>query len=460
MTAAAGWGALSLIPSLAVLGLAVLTRRPLEALVFGSVLGHLMLSRSGFLGAFLENVQSVMAEPASVWVVLVVMLFGALIGVLARAGGSRAFGEALSRRLRTRRGVLLGAFGLGIVTFVDDYLNALAVGSAFRGAADRMRISRARLAYVVDSTAAPICVLIPASTWTVFIAGLFEQNGLAEAGGGIGLYVSILPYLLYPWFAVLLVLAVIVGAVRDFGPMADAERAREAGRTPGEAALDESLEPPASQPPPRRPELRTPAFVLPILTLPTATLALGGDALLGVVAALGVAWLLAALAGPAGGLGPLADGAFLGMEKMVYPLGIVLVSFVLRDVNAALGLTEFVIGSVQPIASAWMLPALVFVTLSGVAFATGSFWGAYTVSLPVVIGLVGELDASLPLTLGALVSAGAFGSHACFYGDATVLAARSAGCSIMEHVRTQFPYALTGAGAALAGFVVLGLTTS
>lgn len=452
-----GWGVLSLLPSLAVLGLAVWTRRPLEALIFGSLLGHLMLSRGNFLGSFLENAQSVMAEPASVWVVLVVMLFGALIGILARSGGSRAFGEALSRRLRTRRGILLGAFGLGVVTFVDDYLNALAVGAAFRGAADRIGISRARLAYVVDSTAAPICVLIPASTWTVFIAGLFEQNGLAGAGDGIGLYVSLIPYLLYPWFAILLVLAVILGGVRDFGPMAAAERELRAGAVPATEALDESLEPAAEAP--ARPGLRAPAFVLPILTLPAATLALGGDALLGVVAALGVALLLTALVRPAGGLGPVADGAFLGMEKMVYPLGIVLVSFILRDVNAGLGLTEFVIGSVQPIASAWMLPALVFVVLSGVAFATGSFWGAYTVSMPVVVGLATELGSPLPLTLGALVSAGAFGSHACFYGDATVLAARSAGCSIMEHVRTQFPYALLGAGAALLGFVVLGLAS-
>ena len=456
MSETAGWGVLSLIPSLAVLGLAVWTRRPLEALICGSLLGHLMLSGSGFPGAFLQNVQSVMAEPASVWVVLVVILFGALIGILARAGGSRAFGETLSRRLRTRRGMLLGAFGLGVVTFVDDYLNALAVGSAFRSAADRIGISRARLAYVVDSTAAPICVLVPASTWTVFIAGLFEQNGLTEAGEGIGLYVSLLPYLLYPWFAILLVVAVILGAVRDLGPMAEAERAAAAGTAPGAAALDESLEPAVGQGA-ARPGLRTPAFVIPILTLPAATLAFGGDALLGVVTALAIAALLTALVRPDGGLGPVADGAFLGMEKMVYPLGIVLVSFVLRDVNAALGLTEFVIGSVQPIASAWMLPALVFVTLSGVAFATGSFWGAYTVSMPVVVGLAAELGAPLPLTLGALVSAGAFGSHACFYGDATVLAARSAGCSIVEHVRTQLPYALIGAAAALAGFVLLGL---
>ena len=460
MSGAEGFGAISLVPSLAVLGLAVVTRRPLEALIAGSLLGHLMLSGGGFLAAFLENIQSVMAEPASVWVVLVVALFGALIGILARSGGSRAFGELVSRRLGNRRDLLLSAFGLGVVTFVDDYLNALAVGSAFRGAADRLGISRAKLAYVVDSTAAPVCVLIPASTWTVFIAGLLEQNGLAAAGGGTGLYLSLIPYLLYPWFAVLLVLLVILGAVRDFGPMAASERAVGAGALPSAAALDESLEPDAAAGPPARPGLRAPAFVLPILALPAATLAFGGDALFGVSFAIGLALLLTARVGPGGGFGPVADGAFLGMEKMVYPLGIVLVSFVLRDVNEALGLTGFVIGSVAPFATAWMLPALVFVALSGVAFATGSFWGAYTVSLPVVIGLAAELNAPLPLTLGALVSAGAFGSHTCFYGDATVLAARSAGCSITEHVKTQFPYALLGAAAAVLGFVLLGLVSA
>ena len=145
------------------------------------------------------------------------------------------------------------------------------------------------------------------------------------------------------------------------------------------------------------------------------------------------------------------------MEQMVYPLGIVLVSFVLRDVNDALGLTGFVIAGITPIATAWLLPALVFASLSAVAFATGSFWGVYTVALPIVLGLQQALGAPLPLTLGALVSAGAFGSHACLYGDATVLAARSAGCPLGEHVRTQLPYALLAAAASILGFAALGL---
>ena len=341
---------------------------------------------------------------------------------------------------------------------MDDYLNALAVGSAFRAAADRLGISRARLAYVVDSTAAPVCVLVPASTWTVFIAGLLEQNGLAGAGGGTGLYVSLLPFLLYPLARPCCWCCCSSSArSRRSGPMAAAERAVRAGKRPVLAALDESLEPDRAAGPAARPGLRAPAFLLPILGLPAAALAFDGDALFGVAAAIGLALLLALLVRPGGGFGPVADGALLGMEKMVYPLGIVLVSFVLRDVNAALGLTEFAIGAVRPFASAWMLPALVFVVISGVAFATGSFWGAYAVSMPVVIGLTAEIGAPLPLTLGALVSARGLRLPRLLLRGASVLAAKSAGCSITEHVKTQFPYALIGAGLAFAGFVVIGL---
>ncbi len=453
---AGGWGALSLIPSLTVFGLAVWSRRPLEALIAGSLLGHILLSGAGFPAAFLTNLQAVIAEPTSVWIVLVVALFGALIGVIARSGGAAAFGRALSRRVRTARGLQLSACGLGVLTFVDDYLNALAVGAAFRGAADRVGVSRPRLAYLVDSTAAPICVLVPASTWAVFVAGLFESNGVAEAGGGGALYLSILPFLLYPWLALGLVLAFAAGLVPALGPMRAAVGPKQGATSSVRApALDEGLEAETAGAA-RHPALLPWSFLIPILALPAATLVFGGDALYGVSFAIALALGLALLSGPRGTLGPLAEGAVLGMEKMVYPLGIVLVSFVLRDVNADLGLTEFVLESVRPVASAWMLPALVFVALSLVCFASGSFWGAYAVSLPVVLGLAVELQAPLPLTLGALVSAGAFGSHACFYGDATVLAARSAGCPILDHARTQLPYALIAAAFAFVGFLALG----
>jgi tetracycline resistance efflux pump len=141
---------------------------------------------------------------------------------------------------------------------------------------------------------------------------------------------------------------------------------------------------------------------------------------------------------------------------MVYPLGIVVVSFGLRNVNEDLGLTQYVIESVRPIMSGALLPAVAFVTLSAIAFATGSFWGVYAVSLPIIVPLAQSMGVSMPLALGAVVSAGAFGSHACFYGDATVLSASASGCNILAHAVTQLPYALLAAAASTIGFLVLG----
>jgi Na+/H+ antiporter NhaC len=141
---------------------------------------------------------------------------------------------------------------------------------------------------------------------------------------------------------------------------------------------------------------------------------------------------------------------------MVYPLAIVVTSFGLRNVNEDLGLTLYVIDSVKPVMSGALLPAVAFVTLSLIAFATGSFWGVYAVSLPIIVPLAQSMDVSLPLALGAVVSAGAFGSHACFYGDATVLSASASGCSIHAHVMTQLPYVLIAAGVSTVLYVALG----
>ena len=143
---------------------------------------------------------------------------------------------------------------------------------------------------------------------------------------------------------------------------------------------------------------------------------------------------------------------------MVYPLAIVVMSFSLRDVNDALGLTPFVIETVEPVMTGALLPVVSFATLSLITFATGSFWGVYAVSLPIIVPLAQAVDVSVPLTLGAVVSAGAFGSHACFYGDATVLAASSSGCNLLAHVWTQLPYVILSALVASIGFLVLGFT--
>jgi Na+/H+ antiporter NhaC len=150
------------------------------------------------------------------------------------------------------------------------------------------------------------------------------------------------------------------------------------------------------------------------------------------------------------------DVAIDGFKSMIYPLAIVVSSFILKEINDELHLTEFVISSVKPILSPEWMPVTVFIVLAGIAFSTGSFWGLYAVALPIVLPLAVEMNVSLPLAIGAVISAGAFGSHACFYADATVLSAKGSGCKSSDHAITQLPYVLISAAVASVLFVITG----
>ncbi len=394
---------------------------------------------------------SVMKDETVGWITLVVGLFGALIALLVRCGGTLAFGNKVGELVGGRTGALLATWFMGLVIFLDDYLSALAVGSSMQRVTDRFRVSREMLAYIVNSTAGPVCVLVPLSTWGFYVAGLLEGVGAAPSGEGLALYGSVIPYVVYGWVAVLVVPLVALGLVPLFGPMRKAEmRARD-----GEVAPPES---PASDvafgidKAPSSPRLSN--FVVPVVALIGVSWYLN-DALKGVMVAVALTILLL-LAQRLLSFKEISESFFLGFQSMVYPLGIVVGSFGLRNVNEDLGLTQFVIESVQPIMSGALLPAVTFVTLSLIAFATGSFWGVYAVSLPIIVPLAQSMGVSLPLSIGAVVSAGAFGSNACFYGDATVLSAQASGCNLFAHAWTQLPYAVFAGTISALLYVALG----
>jgi len=275
-------GLISVVPTLVVFVLAVWSRRPIESLLVGALVGLLILHGSDVVSAFADTSLRVMTDENVAWVILVCGFMGGLIGLMIRTGAIGAFTALLSSRVRTAAGALYSAWVLGIFMFVDDYLNSLGVGAAMRQLSDRYKISREKLAYVVDSTAAPISVIIPFSTWGAFFAGLLVANGLAPPGQGLDVYISAIPYMLYPWFAVLLVPVVIAGFVPALGPMKTAERrASETGVTvPPEAAhieqANRAIVPKESARP--RPTL----FIVPMLALVLFTLYFDKDFLKGI----------------------------------------------------------------------------------------------------------------------------------------------------------------------------------
>jgi Na+/H+ antiporter NhaC len=305
------------------------------------------------------------------------------------------------------------------------------------------------LAYVVDSTAAPICVLVPVSTWAVFYASLFVDSGFAAAGEGMSLYISAIPYMVYPVVAVLLVPLVALGLIPLLGQMNQAEQSVNAAAEP----LAEKDLTADTQKPEAVQAARLHHFLLPLATLIGVTLWYDLDVQIGVIVAVAVTLLLF------GGQrimawGDMFDAVLAGLKMMLPALTIVVMAFAFKDVNDQLGLPRFVIDHVSPWMTPLIFPVVTFLTMALISFATGSSWGVFAIAIPIILPLAESVGVSIPLAIGALLSASAFGSHACFYSDATVLAAEGSGCDVIDHALTQFPYALL---AALISCLVLTL---
>ena len=442
-----------LLPTVTVLLVAVATRSTLPALASGVLLGHFLLDGTAAIGELAKAATTQLTTPTVAWVVLVCGLLGGLTHLLVRAGGTAAFARLVSARVRTGRGSLLAAWAAGLVVFIDDYLNVLLVGGAMRPVTDGLRVPRERLAYVLDATAAPVCLLVPLSTWSIYVAGLLETSGAAAAGTGMATYISLIPWIFYGWFAVAIVPLVIYGWIPAWGAMREADARVAAGG---------HLAPPGSPPEPEAgecplPDDRLADFLVPVAVLIGGTVLSGGDALRGGI------WGLLAVVVQQGlfrrrmSASDLAETTCRGIGMMIPALATILLAFMLQALNARLGLTELVIEAVAPRLPAALLPAAAFVVVSAVTFASGSFWGTYAIALPILIPL--SLEAGIPtgLTAAAVVSAGGFGSHACFFGDSTVLASKAAGCNNLTHARSQWPYVILGAALATVAYLAVGL---
>ena len=440
---------LVLLPALITVVTAIFSRRPIESLLAGVFVGLLMLEPAAALSNFSSILLEVMMNETIAWVIIVCGLMGSLITLLMRVGAASAFSRTLSSKAQNSTSALLYTWLLGLVVFIDDYLNALAVGSSMRKVTDKFKVSREMLAYVVDSTAAPICVLVPVSTWAVFYAGLFVDAGYAESGQGMALYISAIPYMVYPIAAMLLVPLVAVGILPALGMMKSAEQRATEGSAP--LPIDEGEEESLVDTEDR---VRIYHFVLPILALLGFSIWYDLDVQIGVIMSVAVTIILFG-AQRLMAWTQMFDAVIDGIKIMLPALTMVVMAFVFNEVNDMLGLATYVIENVAPLMTPLMFPALTFLTIALISFATGSSWGVFAIAIPIILPLAESVGVSIPLAIGALVSASAFGSHACFYSDATVLAAQGSGCDVMDHALTQIPYALIAAAISCVGLTLL-----
>ena len=450
------YGALSLIPPLVVIVLAIRLRASFEALLLGCIAGFIIIGfheHTNFFSDFIASFYKVMQDEGTVWVILVCGLYGSLIGLMARSGGAMKFGEDMLKYIKTRTSALFGTWFLGLFIFLDEYLSALTVGITMKKITDHFKISREYLAYITNSTAAPVCVIVPLSTWTVFIGKVLENSHYAPKGQGNHVYLSVIPYVMYGWISVLLIPLVIWKFVPGLGKMKKAhQRVAATGDCIPAGAKLSSLKMEHFETTKKPHAL---FFILPILITLVATFVLDYDALKGVM--IGVAftfvyYLLIRL----GTFQQLSETVFTGFNSMVYALALVVMSYILKEVNDQMGLTQYVIEGVRPIINKQLLPVIVFLSMSLITYTTGSSWGVYAIVIPIVIPLAQSLGANVPMSIGAVVSAGVFGANACLYSDTTILTSQSTDTNNLEHSFSQLPYAMLAFGLTAVAYFGLG----
>ncbi|MFD2191434.1 Na+/H+ antiporter NhaC family protein [Pistricoccus aurantiacus] len=477
------FASLSLLPPLLAIALALLTRNVIPALFCGVWLGATMLNGwnplIGLYASFKDFVIPSAGDEWSATVLIYCGLFGVLITLLQRTGGAQAIARAISRKVGTARGAQGATMGLGVLIFFEDYFNALTVGSVMRPITDRMRVSREKLAYIVDSTSAPMCLLGPVSTWVVFVMGLIgtQLDALEISGSEYVTYLTTIPLNFYAWLALGMILFIVV-TQRDFGPMAAAEeRARSTGKLladdaqpPSDRAVTEMQGVPEESS--RKRNMLVPILVL-VGLIPPLFLWTGNFPENDLVIAIGeaegglsilLATFIAVVVGFAMGMQQklfdfreAMELFVMGIKSMTLVYIILILAWSIGSVTSSLGTADYLVALVQQGVPPSLIPVLLFLLGGLVAFTTGTSYGTFAIMIPIAMPVAMALDISLALAVAAVLSGGIFGDHCSPISDTTILSSAGSSCDHIDHVRTQLPYALCTGVSAIVAFFLAGL---
>ena len=484
----------SLLPPILAIAMVLLTRRVLLSLGVGIVASAFFIASfnmSESLHFIWISFRDVFVEDAAlntgkVFLLLFILILGVLTAFVNMMGGTKAFGDWMIKRIRTRPGAQLMTMVLGILIFIDDYFNSLTVGQVAKPVTDKHRISRAKLSYIVDSTSAPVSVLVPISSWGAYIVGVLgtlltthEVTGYTAFGG----FLKVIPMNYYAWAALGVIIVLALKQV-DFGPMKKHEqRAVETGEVHNpdlKEKVDETTKLPVSNHGKMR-DLITPIVVLFAATIlfiiwtgyqgagaDKSLMNIFGEAVIedsliyGGLIALLVTFILFFRHMKQGELtiSQFGKGIGEGIKSMLPAFFILIFAWSIAFLIEELQTGDYLGGLIQQAnLNLMFLPLIVFIMAAFIAFSTGTSWGSFGILLPIAGQIAAATDIELLLPLvAAVLAGGVFGDHCSPISDTTILSSAGAGCHHIDHVMTQLPYALTAAGVAGAGFLMLGVT--
>ncbi len=465
MDATYGW--LSLLPPVLAIGLALYTRQVHLSLFGGIWIGTSILTGNPVAGAggALEQLVEVVTDPGNARTLMFTLVVGALILLVRESGGVTGFAEWMVGRgwVRGPRSAQLIAATIGVSIFIESNITCLITGTVSRPLFDRVGLSRAKLAYICDSTSAPICMLFPLNAWGALILGLLAAQGLTDP---LAVLVTAIPLNFYALLALGMVYWVALTGF-EIGPMRRSEQAAREGlerRVSGDdPVLHVGVEPPEAGKKARNlllPLIVTVAMVPAVLHVTGDGDWTRGDGSTAVLWAVSAGVFAAMLLYRVQGLFnfvEMAEMAVRGFQELVTVAAILALALGIGAVCRALGTGPYVAESVAPWIGAATVAPLVYLTGCVIAFSTGSSWGTFAILMPIAVPLAQQLGGSVPLVVGAVMSGGIFGDHCSPISDTTVVSSMSAGCDHIEHVTTQIPYAIIPGLAALLLYFIAGL---
>ena len=464
----------SLLPPIVAIALALITKEVYSSLIIGIIVGGLIYAGGNFettithviTDGFVANV----ADSYNMGIIIFLILLGALVSMMNKAGGSAAFGRWATKHIKSRVGAQLATIALGVLIFIDDYFNCLTVGSVMRPVADSHKVSRAKLSYLIDATAAPICIIAPISSWAAAVAG-FARSAGAETG--IKLFIQAIPYNFYALLTIIMMIFLALMKF-DYGPMKTHEKNAEEKGDLFTSGTRQAIEEMEANPKGKVIDLIFPVFVL-IVCCVIGMIYSGGffsgesfidsfsnsDASVGLAYGAAVTTIITViyyLCRRVLKFKDLMESLPEGFKAMVPAIMILACAWTLKAMTDSLGAKIFIAQLIEGSAGAFqsLLPAIIFVIAVGLSFATGTSWGTFGILIPIVLSVFGAGQPITIVAISACMAGAVCGDHCSPISDTTIMASAGAQCDHINHVSTQLPYALTVAGVSTVSYVLAG----
>ena len=464
----------ALVPPVIAIVLALITKEVYSSLIIGIIAGGFIFAGGNVETAInhvlFDGFVASLSDSYNMGILVFLVLLGMLVSLMNKAGGSAAFGRWASKHIKTRVGAQLATILLGCLIFIDDYFNCLTVGSVMRPVADEKKVSRAKLSYLIDATAAPVCIIAPISSWAAAVAG-FARGAGAESG--ISLFIQAVPYNFYAIFTILMMVVIAVAKI-DYGPMKLHEKnALEKGDlfTSGDKVVTDDAD--------VNPKGKVIDLVLPVIVLIIACVFgmiysgeffdgesfinafSNSDASVGLVIGSAIAivfsviyFLIRRVISFKDIMASLPDG----FKAMVPAILILTCAWTLKAMTDSLGAKIFISQLVEGSAGAFqaLLPAIIFLIAVGLSFATGTSWGTFGILIPIVLSVFEATNPLMIVAISACMAGAVCGDHCSPISDTTIMASAGAQCNHINHVSTQLPYALTVAGVSFVTYIISG----